>query len=67
MRTRDFADEEEAAGVGCDRQMIQKEMCSADGGAVCHGQYIVYRVVQQNFTPEIEVFYMLFDGSQFLV
>ena len=37
MRTRDFADEERAAAVGCDRQMIQKEMCSADGGAVCHG------------------------------
>ena len=41
MRTRDFVDEDAAAARGCDRQMIQKEMCAADGGAVCHGQYAV--------------------------
>ena len=29
MRTRSFLQEEKAQMLGCDRQMVQKEMCSA--------------------------------------
>ena len=35
MRTRDFVDEAKAVEVGCDRQMIQKEMCAAESQEAC--------------------------------
>ena len=37
MRTREFLDEARAGQVGCDRQMIQKEMCAADSQEACPG------------------------------
>ena len=43
MRTREFLMADKARMLGCDRQMIQKEMCAAEGGdsaALCDGELL---------------------------
>jgi hypothetical protein len=52
MRTRNFMNADKAAMLGCDRQMVQKEMCSAKGGVVCHGEMIK---VNLNFRDRLQL------------
>ena len=51
MRTRDFLDPTKAQMVGCDRQMIQKEMCSSSV-AVCEGRHRFYLSAPDDFLPD---------------
>ena len=43
MRTRSFLMPEKAPMLGCDRQMVQKEMCSASV-SLCEGMYLFQRL-----------------------
>ena len=61
MRTRSFLQEEKAQMLGCDRQMVQKEMCSAPI-LLCEGKFsrnlpISSKVFFHFFSPPDSGFY----------
>ena len=67
MRTRSFLQEEKAQMLGCDRQMVQKEMCSAPIPQ-CEGLIMLFIILKRwklhlNF-DDICRFWILLRGSR---